>query len=110
MRKLIIAPLLQSYAALCFQSSRDLMKLGEELLQRVMREIRKSSVSPDALSVKSGRPRLLAALASLHRGLITKQLQLSIYQSKKDAPRSPESSALMVLLLFSYLNIHSVVR
>ena len=81
------------------------MKLGEELLQRVMREIRKSSVSLNALSEKSGRPRLLAALASLHRGLISKQLQLSIYQSKKDAPRSPESSALMVLLFTRSLSL-----
>ena len=83
------------------------MRLGEELLQRVLREIRKSSASPDALSEKSGRPRLLAALASLHRGLIAKQLRLSIYQSKKDAPKSPESSALMVLLFTRFLSLIS---
>ena len=100
-----LAKLWRAVCHLFFQSSRDLMKLGEELLQRVMREIRKSSVSLNALSEKSGHPRLLAALASLHRGLISKQLQLSIYQSKKDAPRSPESSALMVLLFTRSLSL-----
>lgn len=103
---------LYCYCNLLLQSSRDLMKLGEELLQRAMREMRKCpkpSASSDTLAEKSGRPRLLAALSAMHRALINRQLRVSVHQSKKDTP-SPDASPLMVRLTISLLDPLSVSR
>lgn len=86
------------------------MKLGDELLQRAMRELRmrpKPSVSSDTLAGKSGRPRLLAALSSTHRALINRQLRVSVHQSKRDTP-SPDASPLMVRLTISLLDLISI--